>query len=225
MATIDGNEALKCLDCERSDSRVTDLQPDPAAGDPDRGDRRPAPGRCRTRGATTGAPRCVNGVAGMAAIYSATRLDWNRVWQAAAAEAAENPAARKLVLIYLQGGADSLNMFVPTEAGQYSRYMAQRANIARLQGASVSLQQVGATPFAGAAGSQIGVREPAAVRCDEQPAVHDGRHPGRCRRPRHAVRRRHRRSGLEPGRVPGGRLQPGQPLALRLPRLLVRGCR
>ena len=27
MATIDGNEALKCADCERSDSRVTDLQP------------------------------------------------------------------------------------------------------------------------------------------------------------------------------------------------------
>ena len=130
----------------------------------------------------------VNGVAGMAAIYAATQLDWNRVWQAAAAEAAENPNARKLVLIYLQGGADSLNMFVPQEAGQYGQYMAQRANIARLQGPSVNLQQVGATPFAGRRGRHDRLREPAAVRRDEQPAVHHGGHPGRCRRARHAVR-------------------------------------
>ena len=161
----------------------------------------------------------------MAAIYAATQLDWNRVWQAAAAEAAENPNARKLVLIYLQGGADSLNMFVPQEAGQYGRYMAQRANIARLQGPSMNLQQVGATPFAGAAGGTIGFANPLLSGAIEQPAVHHGRHPGRCRRARHAVRRRLRRCGLQPRRLPGRRLQPGQPLALRLPRLLVRGCR
>ena len=68
-----------------------------------------------------------------------------------------------------------------------------------------------------------GLREPAPVGCDEQPPVHDGGHPGQCGRPRHAVRRRHRRPGLEPGRVPGGGLQPLEPVALRLPRLLVRG--
>ena len=134
--------------------------PTPTAGDPDRGDHRPAPAEVPHARRYNRRAALVNGVAGMAAIYSATRLDWNRVWEAAAAEAAENPAARKLVLIYLQGGADSLNMFVPTEAGQYSRYMAQRGNIARLQGASVNLQQVGATPFAGAAGSQIAFANP-----------------------------------------------------------------
>ncbi len=159
MATIDGNEALKCADCERSDSRVTDLRPSQRLEIPTEaivGGAAEVPGarRYNRRAAL------VNGVAGMAAIYSATQLDWNRIWQAAAAEAAENPNARKLVLIYLQGGADSLNMFVPQEAGQYGRYMAQRANIARLQGPSVNLQQVGATPFAGSAGGTIGFANP-----------------------------------------------------------------
>src|SRR6478735_7573894 len=159
MATIDGNEALKCLDCERSDSRVTDLRPSQRLEIPTEAI---VAGAAEVPGARRYNRRAalVNGVAGMAAIYAATQLDWNRVWQAAAAEAAENPNARKLVLIYLQGGADSLNMFVPQEAGQYGQYMAQRANIARLQGPSVNLQQVGATPFAGAAAGTIGFANP-----------------------------------------------------------------
>ena len=159
MATIDGNEALKCADCERSDSRVTDLKPTQRLEIPSEAiiaGAHEVPHQRRYSRRTA----LVNGVAGMAAIYSATHLDWNRVWEAAAAEAAENPNARKLVLIYLQGGADSLNMFVPQETGQYSQYMAQRGNIARLQGASVNLQQVGATPFAGGAGSTIGFANP-----------------------------------------------------------------
>ena len=159
MATIDGNEALKCLDCERSDSRVTDLRPSQRLEIPTEAI---VAGAAEVPGARRYNRRAalVNGVAGMAAIYAATQLDWNRVWQAAAAEAAENPNARKLVLIYLQGGADSLNMFVPQEAGQYGQYMAQRANIARLQGPSVNLQQVGATPFAGPAAGTIGFANP-----------------------------------------------------------------
>ncbi|MDX6378036.1 MAG: hypothetical protein QOE98_2339 [Gaiellaceae bacterium] len=159
MATIDGNEALKCADCERSDSRVTDLKPTQRLEIPTEAI---VAGAAEVPGARRYNRRAalVNGVAGMAAIYSATRLDWNRVWEAAAAEAAGNPGARKLVLIYLQGGADSLNMFVPQDATQYGQYMARRANIARTLGASTSLQQVGATPFAGAAGGTIGFANP-----------------------------------------------------------------
>jgi uncharacterized protein (DUF1501 family) len=159
MATIDGNEALKCLDCERSDSRVTDLRPSQRLEIPAEaimGGAAEVPHGRRYNRRTA----LINGVAGMAAIYSATRLDWNRVWEAAAAEAAENPAARKLVLIYLQGGADSLNMFVPQDPAQYGTYMAKRGNIARLQGASANLQQVGTTPFAGGAGGTIGFANP-----------------------------------------------------------------
>ena len=159
MATIDGNEALKCADCERSDSRVTDLRPTQRLEIPTEAivagaGEVPHQRRYNRRAAL------VNGVAGMAAIYSATRLDWNRVWEAAAAEAADNPGARKLVLIYLQGGADSLNMFVPQVDDQYALYSAQRGNIARLRGSSVNLQQVGTTPFAGPGGGTIGFANP-----------------------------------------------------------------
>jgi uncharacterized protein (DUF1501 family) len=159
MATIDGHEARKCLDCEQSDSRVTDLSPTQRLVIPTEAiavgpDEVPHTRRYNRRAAL------VNGIAGMAAVYSATRLDWTKVWQAAAAEAATNPAAHKLVLIYLQGGADSLNMFVPQSAGQYSLYQTYRANIARSLGASTSLAQVGSTPFAGSAGSLIGFANP-----------------------------------------------------------------
>ena len=159
MSTLDGFEARKCADCEQSDSRVTDLSPSQRLVIPTEAivagpDAVPHARRYNRRAAL------LNGIAGMAAVYSATRLDWTKVWQAAAAEAAENPAAHKLVLIYLQGGADSLNMFVPQSVGQFGYYNSYRSNIARIQGASTSLTNVGTTPFAGSAGSLMGFANP-----------------------------------------------------------------
>src|SRR5690349_25179677 len=116
MATIDGHEARKCLDCAQSDSRVTDLSPTQRLVIPTEAiavgpEEVPHTRRYNRRAAL------LNGVAGMAAVYSATRPDWTKVWQAAAAEAAANPGAHKLVPIYLQGGADHLNLLVPEAAG------------------------------------------------------------------------------------------------------------
>ena len=152
-------EAAKCRDCERSDSAVTDLRPSqhlavPLAAVAGRADEIPRQGRYNRRAAI------VNGVAGVAAIYAATRLDWDQIWEAARADAATSPNAKKLVLIYLQGGADGLNMFVPQSVEQYAAYHAHRPNIARIQGASTSLANVGSTMLAGAAGSYLGLANP-----------------------------------------------------------------
>ncbi len=159
MATTDGYEALKCADCARSDSAVTDLRPSQQLAIPveaiESGAGEVAGSRRLTRRRAL-----QSGIAGMAAIYASTQLDWNVIWRAAEAEAAENPGARKLVLIYLQGGADSLNMFVPQLDPHYNVYTGQRPTIARLRGPSVNLQQVGSTPFSGGAGAQIGFANP-----------------------------------------------------------------
>ena len=80
--------ALKCADCARSDSRVTDCD---------------LPRRWRSRsrrspGSRTGPPRTKSGlsrrsflrggVVGVASVYSVTHLSWDSIWNAAAAEAA-----------------------------------------------------------------------------------------------------------------------------------------
>ena len=66
-------------------------------------------------------------------------------------------------------------------------------------------------------GRQSRVLQQARVRPRRRP---EPRHQG----PRHALRRRHRRSRIRSRDHPGGRLQPAQPLTLREPRLLVRRC-
>jgi uncharacterized protein (DUF1501 family) len=149
--------ALRCADCARSDSRVTDLAPTssiaiPAqalAGFPDGVPRRPRGVNRRSflRG----------GAIGMASVYSMTHLSWESIWDAAAANAAQ-PMGKSLVCIYLNGGNDGLNTIVPIESTQYSSYLAQRGNIARVLGAS-GAGKVGTTVMQGT-GSTLAFANP-----------------------------------------------------------------
>jgi len=143
--------ALRCADCARSDSAVTDLAPtslaaippEALAGFPD-GVPRPPRGVSR-RSFITG------GAVGLAAIYSAAHLTWESIWDAAAAEAA-TPSGNILVCVYLNGGQDSLNAIVPVSGAQFSAYQSARANIARVLGPS-GAGQVGTTVMPGTGGT------------------------------------------------------------------------
>ncbi len=159
MAISNGIRAESCLDCERTDSRVRDLTPSQHLAIPAEALRRdlgdvPRQARYNRRAALR------NGAVGMAAVYAATRLDWDQIWEAARAEAATTSAARKVVLIYMQGGADGLNMFVPQADAQWASYNGARSNIARTRGVSTSLADVGSTPLPGAAGAYLGLANP-----------------------------------------------------------------
>ena len=61
---------------------------------------------------------------GVASVYSMTRLSWDSIWDAAAADAAAGPN-NVLVCIYLNGGNDGLNTIVPVSSAQYSAYVVQ----------------------------------------------------------------------------------------------------
>jgi uncharacterized protein (DUF1501 family) len=159
MATIDGINAVKCADCARSDSAVTDLRPSQRVQIPIEAmtghlDQIPRQNRYNRRAALR------NGIAGVAAIYAATQIDWDQIWSAARADAAAAPNAKKIVLIYLQGGADGLNMFIPQADDQHGAYDGWRSNIGRARGASTSLTAVGSTPLAGAAAAHLGFANP-----------------------------------------------------------------
>jgi uncharacterized protein (DUF1501 family) len=125
-------QALKCADCARSDSAVSDLRPDsllPIPADALSGWRDGRPG-------TAGVTRrklLRNGVLGFAAVYGASQLSFEQVWESAVAEAAE-PMQKSLVVVYLNGGNDGLNCFVPTTPAEYSKYQTLRPTIARVLG-------------------------------------------------------------------------------------------
>ncbi len=118
-------------------------------------------------------------------------------------------------MIYLNGGNDGLNCFVPTSAPEFAKYQTLRPTIARALGAGV-----------GAAGRHDDhARNGQHARVLEQARLgHRGRPERRRHRLRHALRRRHGRRRIGSRDHPGGRLQPAQPIALREPRLLVRRC-
>src|SRR4051812_33702711 len=54
------------------------------------------------------------GVAGFASVYGAQRLGFEEVWESVAA-AADAPTGKALVLLYLAGGNDGLNVIVPND--------------------------------------------------------------------------------------------------------------
>ena len=143
-------QALKCADCARSDSAVSDLQPDsllPFPADALSGWRDGKPG-------TAGVTRrklLRNGVLGFAAVYGATQLSFEDVWESAVAEAAE-PMGRSIVVIYLNGGNDGLNCFVPASAPEFSTYQTLRPTIARTLGPGMGAA-VGTTVMGGTGGS------------------------------------------------------------------------
>ena len=115
-------QALHCADCARADNRVTDLEPSQIM---------PLPGEALV-GFPDGTPEergfsrrslLKGGVAGLASVYAATKLDWGNVWEEVAANAG-NPMPKTLVLLYLNGGNDGPNVTVPISnaADWYPRY-------------------------------------------------------------------------------------------------------
>ena len=128
-------QALKCADCARSDSAVSDLRPDsllPIPADALSGWREGRPGS----DGVTRRTLLRNGVLGFAAVYGATQLSFEEVWEAAVAQAAE-PMQKSIVVVYLNGGNDGLNCFVPASAPEYSTYQTLRPTIARVLGDGV----------------------------------------------------------------------------------------
>ena len=143
-------QALKCADCARSDSAVSDLQPDsllPIPADALSGWRDGRPGS----DGVTRRKLLRNGVLGFAAVYGATQLSFEEVWEAAVAQAAE-PMQKSLVVIYLNGGNDGLNCFVPPTAPEYATYQTLRPTIARVLGDGTGAA-VGTTVMPGTGGT------------------------------------------------------------------------
>lgn len=93
------------------------------------------------------------GVAGFASVYAAQELGFEQVWESVAA-AADAPQDRALVLIYLAGGNDGLNVIVPNDPTDYLSYVAARPSIHRGQGLSTA-ERVGSKPLPGAGGAAL----------------------------------------------------------------------
>lgn len=146
--------ALRCADCARSDSLVTDLEPTsslPIPVEAMEGFKDGVPHARRTARGLDRRTFLRNGMVGVASVYSASRLDWGTVWEAAIAEAAE-PMQKSIVCVFLNGGNDGLNTIVPVESAEHAAYQAARANIARIIGPT-SGAQIGTTPMAGTGGT------------------------------------------------------------------------
>jgi uncharacterized protein (DUF1501 family) len=142
--------ALRCADCARSDSLVTDLQPTSTLPIPVEAMEGFPDGVPHTRRTERGLDRrqfLRNGLVGVASVYSATQLDWSSIWEAAVAEAAE-PMQKSIVCIFLNGGNDGLNTIVPVEASEFDAYTKARANIARVLGPTTGTK-VGTTVLPG----------------------------------------------------------------------------
>jgi uncharacterized protein (DUF1501 family) len=93
------------------------------------------------------------GAAGAASIYAAKELGWEQVWESvAAADASED--GKVLVLLYLAGGNDGLNVIVPSDPADYAAYVAARPEIHRDQGASTATR-VGSKALPGPGGAQM----------------------------------------------------------------------
>ena len=159
-ADIEAANVLKCADCARSDSLVEGLDPvdhmplttEALAGFPDG-----VP-------TSTGANRrqfLATGVLGMASVYAASKIDWQHAMEAAVAEGAVADT-NKLVIIYLNGGNDGLNMFVPTGSAYgtgatdtATTYAKSRGTIGRAKGPNVfdatanTITQLGTVPILG----------------------------------------------------------------------------
>lgn len=94
------------------------------------------------------------GVAGTASIYGAHQLGWEQVWESVA-HASEAETDKCLVLIYLAGGNDGLNVIVPNDAADYAAYRTARPEIHRGQGPTPAGGRVGSKPLPGPGGDAL----------------------------------------------------------------------
>ena len=74
------------------------------------------------------------GAAGIASVYAPRVLGWQSVWESVVAEATPIPNA--VVMLYLAGGQDGMNVIVPNSTADYALYSQMRPLIGRVQGPS-----------------------------------------------------------------------------------------
>ncbi len=95
------------------------------------------------------------GVAGAAAVYGAHQLGFEQVWESVAAASEDAATDKCLVLLYLAGGNDGLNVILPNGAADYAAYMTARPFIGRGQGPSAEGTRVGSKPLTGPGGAAL----------------------------------------------------------------------
>jgi uncharacterized protein (DUF1501 family) len=143
---------MRCIECEEIElARVRDQRPGQTLAIPNAAlDGFPAG---RTSRELTRRRLLQWGVAGFASVYAANELGFEQVWSAVA-DAAEAPQDRALVVIYLAGGNDGLNVLVPNDPADYASYVGVRPFIHRGQGASTA-ERVGSKPLPGPGGAAL----------------------------------------------------------------------
>ena len=90
------------------------------------------------------------GAAGVASVYAPRLLGWQSVWESAVADATPMPNA--LVVLYLAGGQDGMNVIVPNSSTDFPLYTQNRPLIGRIQGPSGG-GKVGSLPVPGSGGA------------------------------------------------------------------------
>ncbi len=149
---IDSIEALRCADCAASDSAALDAIPvdympiptEALAGFPDGVPRMPRVNRGRF---------LKNGFLGFASVYAASKIPWQTAFEAAVADAAVGPN-NVLVMLFLNGGNDGPNTFVPTAPGEVAAYETLRPTIRRSNSVAGA---VGVTDLGLSAAGQLGL--------------------------------------------------------------------
>jgi uncharacterized protein (DUF1501 family) len=142
---------VRCIECEEIElARVSDARPS---------QKMPVPYAALDGFPAGRTPRDLTrrrllqwGVAGMASIYGAKELGWDAIWESvAAANAAEEKC---LVLLYLAGGNDGLNVLIPNDPVDWESYRVARPEIHRLRGPGAG-GRVGSMPLPGPGGAAL----------------------------------------------------------------------
>ncbi len=143
MADTPPDAATRCTDCEAialatvQDRRASQLLPIPRLAMAGFADGRDSAALTRRRLMQFGA-------AGLASVYAPRLLGWQSVWESVVAEATPMPNA--VVVLYLAGGQDGLNVIVPNSSIDYPLYAQMRPLIGRIQGPSAG-GKVGSLPI------------------------------------------------------------------------------
>jgi uncharacterized protein (DUF1501 family) len=145
---------VRCIECEEIElARVSDARPTQTV---------PVPFAALDGFPAGRSPRDLTrrrllqwGVAGMAAVYGVKELGWETIWESVAAAAEDAADEKCLVLLYLAGGNDGLNVLIPWDNADWNSYAASRPVIHRVKGPAVE-GHVGATQLPGPGGAALG---------------------------------------------------------------------